>query len=187
MKKRLFLQTTAQWKALGHPLRASILRLLTERAMTNEQMAEALGVESGKLYFHTKQLLDAEMIEVTETRTRGTIVEKFYRAVALQYVADGLPDTTSREVPLFDGLLSDALWLYRKTWQETPGLNRKTHYAFHFTHRLDPGRMQEFVRHMKALVAEFQDARTENPEDLEYSFALLLHAIPGSDEPSSKG
>src|SRR5687768_884360 len=76
MQEQFILKTTAHWKALSHPLRVAALRLLGDRAMTNEELAQALCVESGKLYFHTKQLLDAGLIELVETRAKGPITEK---------------------------------------------------------------------------------------------------------------
>jgi DNA-binding transcriptional ArsR family regulator len=184
MDEQFVLKTTQHWKALAHPLRASILRLLTEQTLTNEQMAEMLCVESGKLYFHTKQLLDAGMIRVVETRPRGSVVEKLYQAVARSFISNGLPDTDFEE-PVFDGLISDALWLYRRTWQEVPGFQGKTHYAFHYTHRIPTDRAREFMRRMLALIKEFQEARTEDPEAMEYSFALLYHAVPHQEPQSS--
>lgn len=169
---------------MAHPLRASIIRLLTEDALTNEQMADILCVESGKLYFHTKQLLDAGLIKVVETRARGSVIEKRYQAVARSFVSVGLPDTEF-DAPLFDSLLSDALWLYRRTWKESPGIDGKTHYAFHYTHKIPADRAREFTKRLLTLMKEFQDTRTEDPEAMEYSLALLFHAIPDKRSESS--
>jgi hypothetical protein len=184
MDEQFVLKTTQHWKAMAHPLRSSIVRLLTEQTLTNEQLAEMLCVESGKLYFHTRQLLDAGIIKIVETRPRGSIIEKLYQAVARSFVTVGLPDAEFEE-PVFDGLISDSLWLYRRTWQEFPGIDGKTHYAFHNTHRIPTDRAHEFTRRMLALIREFQDARTEDPEAEEYSFALLYHTVPHKDPTSS--
>jgi DNA-binding transcriptional ArsR family regulator len=81
------LKTAAHWKGLAHPLRVGILERLKNGAMTNEELAKSLGVESGKLYFHTKQLLTAGLIERAGSRQNGPITEKLYRAVAKKYVA----------------------------------------------------------------------------------------------------
>ena len=186
MNDQFVLRTTAHWKALAHPLRASIIRLLTEHPMTNEQMAEALCLESGKLYFHTKQLFDAGMIEIIETRAKGSVIEKVYQAVARQFITEGLPDDPDRDEPVFGGLISDALWLYRHTWQEWPEMRDKAHYAFHFTHPISAEKSKEFVRRMQALAAEFQDGRTDDEDATIYSFAMLLHATNKSDSPESR-
>jgi DNA-binding transcriptional ArsR family regulator len=177
MEEQFVLKTTQHWKALAHPLRASIVRLLTEQALTNEQLAEMLCVESGQLHFHTKQLLEAGIIRIVETRLRGAVKEKLYQAVARNFVTVGLPDVEFEE-PVFDGLISDALWLYRRAWQEFPGIDGKTHYAYHGAHRVPADRAQEFTQRMLALIKEFKDGRTEDPEAMEYSFALLFHAVP---------
>jgi Helix-turn-helix domain len=177
MEERFILKTTQHWKALAHPLRASIIRLLTEQTLTNEQMAELLCVESGKLYFHTKQLLDAGLIQVVETRARGSVIEKQYQAVARHFITIGLPDADIEEAP-FSGLITDALQLYRRTWDDHPRLEGVAHYAFHNTHRIPADRAKEFTERTLALIKEFQDVRTEDSDAMQYSFALLYHAVP---------
>src|SRR5579871_3932829 len=87
-----FIRTQAHWKAISHPLRLGIVRLLRQKAMTNEELAHALGVASGKLYFHTKQLLDAGLIRFVGTRQKQAITEKLYRATNMRF----------RLAPLFD-------------------------------------------------------------------------------------
>ncbi len=61
--------------------------------MTNEELANTLGAESGTHYFHTKQLHDVGLLEMTETRAKGPITEKLYQAVARDFVTIGLPDS----------------------------------------------------------------------------------------------
>ena len=74
--RKLDVSPAVYWKALAHPLRCGVLSLLANRQMTNEEMAKALGVESGALYFHTKHLLTANLIELAGTRPKGPIIEK---------------------------------------------------------------------------------------------------------------
>src|SRR5579884_2077607 len=81
----LYLTTPLQWKAMSHPLRLAIVRLLRVRAMTNEELAREIAVASGKLYFHTKMLLQAGLILPAGTRQKGAIIEKLYRATAMHF------------------------------------------------------------------------------------------------------
>src|SRR5476651_1264141 len=79
------LDSMAQAKGLSHPLRVGILRRLIEEAHTNEELADQLGVASGKLYFHTRKLLDLGMIALVGTRQKGPLTEKLYRATARRF------------------------------------------------------------------------------------------------------
>jgi DNA-binding transcriptional ArsR family regulator len=70
-----------QLKALGHPLRLKVLQTLgeTERALTNRDLAELIGVDPGHLHFHVRMLHKAGLIELAEG---GRGREKPYRPVA---------------------------------------------------------------------------------------------------------
>lgn len=180
MEDQFVLKTTAHWKALSHPLRSSILRILSDEGLTNEELAERLGVEGGNLHFHTRQLLEAGLIQVVETRTKGSILEKVYRAVARSFVAHTLPDAEEVGLsnPPFDALLGGGLALYRQAWRDHGESGLHPHLAYHITNRVPPERIQEFAAAVNALAALFGDIRTEDPDSPEYSFAILLHAMP---------
>ena len=70
-----------QLKALGHPLRLKVLQALgdTDRALTNRDLAELIGVDPGHLHFHVRMLHKAGLIELAEG---GRGREKPYRPVA---------------------------------------------------------------------------------------------------------
>jgi DNA-binding transcriptional ArsR family regulator len=71
-----------QLKAFTDPLRVRVLTALTQRAMTNQQLADALSEPQAKVLHHIRVLLDVELIDLVESRIRGGNVEKYYRAVA---------------------------------------------------------------------------------------------------------
>lgn len=49
--------TTAEARALSHPLRLRILRLVIDEALTNRQLAERLGRDPGTVLYHVRQLV----------------------------------------------------------------------------------------------------------------------------------
>jgi DNA-binding transcriptional ArsR family regulator len=180
------LTTTAHWKAVSHPLRTGILRLLTEHTLTNEELADALEVESGKLYFHTKYLLDAGLIKIIETRSKGPITEKVYKAVAQHFVANELPDTQADDPPPFDGVVAGFQAFYRQTWRKHAPMTGRAHYAYHFTKYIPRERAAEFITKLKAFVDEFAEIETDETniaDARKYSLGLLFHAVPS--DPSS--
>jgi DNA-binding transcriptional ArsR family regulator len=67
-------------KAMSHPLRASILRTLTERTASPAEMARELGEELSNVSYHTKQLVEFECAELVSTRPVRGALEHFYRA-----------------------------------------------------------------------------------------------------------
>ena len=67
-------------KAMSHPLRASILRTLTERTASPAEMARELEEELSNVSYHTKQLVEFECAELVSTRPVRGALEHFYRA-----------------------------------------------------------------------------------------------------------
>src|SRR5215210_4931506 len=78
----LTLERPEQLKALGHPLRLSVLEILGTAdadSLTNRELAQKLEVDPGHLHFHVRMLLRAGLIELAGG---GQGREKPYRAVA---------------------------------------------------------------------------------------------------------
>ena len=67
-------------KAMSHPLRASILRILLERTASPAEMARELDEELSNVSYHTKQLVEFECAELVSTRPVRGALEHFYRA-----------------------------------------------------------------------------------------------------------
>jgi DNA-binding transcriptional ArsR family regulator len=85
------LTTIDQLRCLADPLRLRILSIFAESPRTTKQVADLLGEKPTRLYHHVESLLNAGVIELTETRPNRGTVERYYRAVANQFtVADSL-------------------------------------------------------------------------------------------------
>ena len=67
-------------KAMSHPLRAAILRILTERTASPAEMARQLDEELSNVSYHAKQLVEFECAELVSTRPVRGALEHFYRA-----------------------------------------------------------------------------------------------------------
>lgn len=168
------LRTPAQWKAFSHPLRLRILERLADDTLTNEELATALGEQSGKLYFHTKRLLDAGLIVPAGTRQKGPITEKLYRAAARRFLAP--PPTLDGDAPPLETALTSALALYRSDWQESAGLPGELQMGFHLTLPLDLEARREFARRVKALFDDFQASGSDAPDARRVSLGVLIHS-----------
>jgi DNA-binding transcriptional ArsR family regulator len=73
--------TAAETRALAHPLRLRIIRLLHGRSLTNRELAQALGEHPATVLHHVRTLLRTGFIAADPKRPgpRGT-VEKPYRS-----------------------------------------------------------------------------------------------------------
>lgn len=67
-------------KAMGHPLRSAILRILADRTASPAEMAKELGEELSNVSYHTRQLVVLECAELVRTRPVRGALEHFYRA-----------------------------------------------------------------------------------------------------------
>ncbi|MBA2375615.1 MAG: winged helix-turn-helix domain-containing protein [Actinomycetota bacterium] len=71
-----------QFKAVGDPTRHRIIILLSEKAATTSQLAEALEQPKGSVGHHLKVLEDAGLIRVVRTRQVRAMTEKYYGRTA---------------------------------------------------------------------------------------------------------
>lgn len=173
------ISTPEHWKAFSHPLRLGILELLNEREMTNEELAKALAVESGKLYFHTKVLLKAGMIKQSGTRQKGPITEKLYCNTARNYVASP-PKLDGEEAP-FSGMMSAALSMYQNAWKEEPS-QMSIHLGYNLAVSVPQDKTEDFARKLMELVQEFQKGAIDNMANPIASVTMLMYTM----KPTSK-
>ena len=164
---RIALTAPSQVKAIGHPLRTTILGLLHERAATVGELAQALGRPKSTVAHHVKVLVDAGLARVVRTRRVRAIDERFYgRTARLFYVAverdaegeDGPRDFNDFEVAARE---SSAAFHDGKLW----GFIRHA--------RISEAQASEFWERMAELVAEFD--RLPRSGDTMYGFAVGVY------------
>jgi DNA-binding transcriptional ArsR family regulator len=76
-------------RALGHPLRDTILDLLLERAATVAELATAVGRPKSTVAHHVGVLVDAGLLKVVRTRRVRAIDERFYGRTARIFYVGG--------------------------------------------------------------------------------------------------
>ena len=169
-----------QFRAVGDPTRQRIISLLSERAATTSQLAEALGQPKGSVGHHLKVLEEAGLIRVVRTRQVRAITEKYY----------------GRTARLFDFLQGEeemtrepALQLLRQVMNEyvAPGSDALPWELLTLRHaRIPASRAEEFSRRLLELADEFTDLETVRGERvyglLAGVFLTDLPELPGDDE-----
>ena len=164
---RLALTMPSQVKAIGHPLRTTILSLLHERAATVTELAVAVERPKSTVAHHVKVLSETGLVRVVRTRRVRAIEERFYgRTARMFYVAversmDGeeMPrDFNDFEVAARE---SASAYLDGKLW----GFIRHA--------RISETQASEFWERMAALVTEFDQLPRSG--DTIYGFAIGVY------------
>jgi len=175
---RIALTEPSQVKALGHPLRNTILSLLHERAATVNELAVALERPKSTVAHHVKVLRDAGLVQVVRTRRVRAIEERFYgRTARLFYVAARSPggERLPRDFNDFEVAARESIAAYHdgKLW----GFIRHA--------RITEAQASAFWERMAELVAEFD--QLPRAGRTVYGFAVGVYPtdhpiLPGGDE-----
>jgi DNA-binding transcriptional ArsR family regulator len=81
----LVLQSPAQFKALGHPVRHRMVNVLRQRPATLRQLAEALGMTKGTIAYHVRVLREAGFVRLSETRQVRGGTEQYFALVSRSF------------------------------------------------------------------------------------------------------
>lgn len=190
------IKTLDQLKALTHPLRLRILELLVKKALTTKQIAEALGEDPLKLYYHVTALEEAGLIELVETRMKANLQEKYYQAVAKSFTMDKSLFTFKRQeaagtvVEIFSNLLDilrDEITqgpLY-KALEEQPLKHQKFSFTTSHSHiQASRQTIEELTKKIRMLIEEAKQANQPQGE-LTYCLTILFFPIQEQRNPRS--
>jgi DNA-binding transcriptional ArsR family regulator len=75
-------------KALAHPLRINILRLLQDRVASPSEIADELGVKLPNVSYHVRFLEGLGLLKLVRTQPRRGAIEHYYRAPNRLQVTD---------------------------------------------------------------------------------------------------
>ena len=96
---RMALTAPAQVKAIGHPLRTTILQLLHERAATVTELAAAVERPKSTVAHHVDVLTRNGLLQVVRTRKVRAIEERFYGRTARMFYVAAEPSPSGDEMP----------------------------------------------------------------------------------------
>jgi DNA-binding transcriptional ArsR family regulator len=169
LQERLPLTRPDQVRALGHPLRNTLLGLLHERAATVRELATATGRPKSTVAHHVKVLVDAGLLQVVRTRRVRAIDERYYgRTARMFFVAvERGSDTEPMGVDFNDFEVaareSEAAFQDGKLW----GFIRHA--------RITEAQASAFWDRMAELVTEFDDLPRSG--DTVYGFAVGVYPV----------
>jgi DNA-binding transcriptional ArsR family regulator len=170
---RIALTRPAQVKAIGHPLRTTILGLLHERAATVTELAAALKRPKSTIAHHVKVLAQAGLVQVVRTRRVRAIEERFYGRTARMFYVSVERSADGEEMP--------------RDFNDFEVAARESAEAFHngklwgfIRHaRISESQASDFWERIAELVAEFD--RLPRSGDTMYGFAVGVYP---TDQPT---
>ena len=170
LDERMELTSADQVRAIGHPLRTTILGLLHERAATVTEMATAVGRPKSTVAHHVNVLQRAGLVQVVRTRRVRAIDERYYgRTARMFYVGVG-KRSEDGSLPLdfndFDVAASESQAAY------------ESHQLWSFIRhaRIPRERAAEFWARGMDLVQEFE--RLPRSGAITYGFVAGVYPIP---------
>lgn len=93
MEDQYYFESIEQIQATAEPTRWRILNLLIARSMTGSQLARVLGIPRPLAHYHLKILEKVGLVVFQEEQITGSMVERYYRAIAREYRSDHLVDS----------------------------------------------------------------------------------------------
>lgn len=164
---RLALSTAAQVKAIGHPIRTTILQLLHERAATVTELAAAVGRPKSTVAHHVDVLTRNGLLRVVSTRKVRAIEERFYGRTARMFYVPAEPSPTGEELP---GDFNDFEVAARES---ATAFEQGKLWGFIRHARISEDRASEFWDRMAELVDEFD--RIPRSGETMYGFAIGIY------------
>jgi DNA-binding transcriptional ArsR family regulator len=172
---RIALTEPSQVKAIGHPLRTTILSLLHERAASVSELSVAVERPKSTVAHHVKVLTEAGLVRVVRTRQVRAIQERFYgRTARMFYVSieSSVGDDLARDFNDFEVAARESAAAHGdgKLW----GFIRHA--------RISESQASDFWKRMAELVAEFEQL----PRSGETVYGFAVGVYP-TDHPTLPG
>lgn len=183
----LTLETLDQLRALADPLRQRILEAFCTAPMTTKQVAKQLGEKPTKLYHHVEILEETGLIRLVETRQNRGTIEKYFQAVAKQFIVDH--DLLSLSGPSEDAI-GELQGMVINTLQEGLAEARQRFSIAHLgstSHQLplvlaqrriraSQAQIEKLSQSLQAWLAECKATQHEE-SDVEYALTLAFYPV----------
>ena len=164
---RMALTVPAQVKAIGHPLRTTILQLLHERAATVTELAAAVERPKSTVAHHVDVLVRSGLLKVVRTRRVRAIEERFYgRTARMFYMA-------AEASPAGEAMPGDFNDFQVAAHESTTAFEHGKLWAFIRHARISDEQASQFWDRMAELIAEFD--RLPRSGDTTYGFAVGIY------------
>ena len=158
-------------KALLHPVRDKIVRLLQSERRTVTQTARLLDTHPANINHHFKLLIESQIIELVEERDIGRNIEKYYLATAQKFSLELNASEVESSGAAVLSFLRDDL---DKAITELKSDDSQGVFGLIGNKKISSSRFGEFVEKITDLFQEFSDSETTD-ESESYSINLSLY------------
>ena len=173
-----------QLQVLGNPIRVRMLEHLCREPLTATQLGHLLDMAPARAHYHLRQLAEAGLAQLIETRESSGIMEKYYRAVARRFHLD---KTVAYDPAGHEGArhglqiqVRTAVEAFEQRLQEAGGADgvlppEIVSGVLHL--QLPPARYERMLARLRALLREFE-AETPGAWPGTQAYSVLLLAYP---------
>ncbi len=176
-----YLTTIEQARTIADVLRLRLLEYLTREALTVTQLGERVGESPAKVHYHVRELERIGVVRLVETRERGGILEKYYRAVAksIQIGPDVLRTTPISEAEAmlrewFQMIMQEGMRAAMRSLAQ-----REAPEPLTFSNEFFWATTEEFkdvLKQLNAALKPFQTPRTDAGVQ-EWSLSIIAHRV----------
>ncbi|PMR59750.1 ArsR family transcriptional regulator [Verrucosispora sp. ts21] len=167
LAERIALTSPDQVKAIGHPLRTSILHLLHERAATVTELAAAVERPKSTVAHHVDVLTRNGLLQVVRTRKVRAVEERFYGRTARMFY---IPSESSPAGGQMPGDFNDFEVAARES---AKAFEQGKLWGFIRHARISEAQAAQFWDRMAQLVDEFD--RMPRSGETMYGFAIGVY------------
>lgn len=200
MEKELVISSAEKAKVLANPLRLQILAMFDDKTpRTSKQLADLLELSPAKVHYHVRELLNAGILELVETKEKGGIIEKYYLPTAERFKVDlnetetTVEGTTSTRQLFVKTILDEFQQTFLKAAEiseqrKAESKGKLPGALIHYTHiSLSEEEAQQLRNEINELLQRWVDkGKNENKENVK-KYGLFLSYYENPDSTRTKG
>ena len=179
IKKLYLLNNPGEIKAYIHPTRITLLQMLAIEKRTISSIAKELNIHPANITHHFKLLEKEGLICLVEKRDIGRNIEKYYRAIAKDFIVK--PQSSKKEDKAVLGLSvlkNDLVSAMSRIDKE----NSSKVLALLGTAKINNNDFNYFLEKLKKLVDEFKNCSSKDG----HQYTLNMSIYPSEIQKSSK-
>lgn len=159
-----------QIKAYVNPTRIVILNMLIKEKRTVTSVAKELNVHPANLTHHFKLLEKAGLIKLVEKKDTGKNLEKYYRAVAINYIVSPNSTTGLNKNAIALSILNNDL---TSAISNMPKNDKRIVAALLASVKLLPDDIKKLVNELKKIIAKYK--KLNNEKGIAYNINLSTY------------
>ena len=181
LQEVFYLTSLDQARTIADTLRVRLIGCLVRQPLTVTQLGDLVGETPAKVHYHVRELERIGVVRLVETREKGGILEKYYRAVAknIEVSPDLLRTSPQSEVV---GMINEWFqWLTREALKALALSTQQPENPEPLTFASDilwatNDEFRTLIKQVMQMIKALEDPRHEEGEH-EWSFSIVAHQM----------